>query len=1049
MPDEASKPPAQADLSWQRDVARRSLLRANTAVALTLLAVMTLAAIATVASLRARRDQRRAEEAQGSARADLWRAYLSDIRAIRQDKTLGRRSAAIDVIRRATAIASSVELRNEAVATLALPDFRVETQLPADPAMVAYGFDRELRLCALSLTNGDVVIRTMKDAKEVARLRMADGQIPQEQEGPSLVEFSPDGRKLSVRYRRGALVVWDWEKGRTIFRHDIDKARRLASRGRFSADGRFLVGPVFAPKDGMAVFDLETGLQAAFFPEVSSFHHVAVRPGTPMFAAYDGTNVLVLDWVKRTHDASFPFDAGVRTLSWSADGRRLAIAGNLLEVHVWDFAERQRQVLAGHKNDVWGVAFDPQGDRLATSSFDGTCRLWDLRDGRLIGVTSEGRVMHWSTDDRLGFENSNRALEVRRLVASPVHRELVGPANISNARTMDVSADGRWAVSSAGRDQLLVWNLERSDGPDSVPAEWLRSLSFHPTEAKLFIVKRGGPDSFSYRVMTNGSRTTLALGEPVAMRSVGDRKLNLVTASADARSLAWVELGAGRAWVEDVTSAARPVEMKKVQHSSTADYSCSVRGSGTVSLSADGRWLACGASTPGVVVFDARSGDAVRELSKREANVQFSPDGRWLAVAERARCRMFRVADWAQVWEMEHPRIEPSAAAFSPDGALLAVAKSPQAVALIDAASGRELAELQSPDPAPIITMRWSADGRRLVLATRENHIEVWEPAMLHQELAMLGLDWDKPASGLETHTTSGGGSAIWIASSIFVTTGLIALIALLALRRHRGLIENFARTEALAAQRERELHGEREIRQLKDSFVSMVSHEFRTPLGIIQSSAQILDRYLDRLPAEQRREQVVSITKNVRRMASLIDEVLVLGKVEAGQLRCSPAPLAFATFCQKLADEMHSATGGRCPIRLAIPELPAAQADEALLRHILGNLISNAVKYSPAGRAVEVRVAREHSQALFTVRDEGVGIPVADRSHLFTAFHRGGNVGQVSGTGLGLTIVKRCVELHGGEIWFESEEGRGTRFMVRLPVFDFTPIPTLTPTQL
>ena len=1037
MPDERPTAPPPADVSRQRAAAQRSLLRANTAVAFALLAVMSLAAIATFASLRAQRNQQRAEKAQADARAELWRAYLSDIRAIRQDKTLGRRSAALDVIRRATAIAPSAKLRNEAVAALALPDFRVETQLAAEPAMAAYGFDRELRFCALSLTNGDVVIRTMNDGKEVARLRMAEGQIPQEQESPSLVEFSPDGRNLSVRYRRGALAVWDWEKGRTIFRHDIDKARRLASRGRFSADGRFIVGPVFAPKDGMAVFELETGRQVAFFPEVSSFHHVAVRPGAPMFAAYDGTNVVVLDWEKRVRVATFPFDAGVRTLSWSADGRRLAIAGNLLEVHVWDFAERQRRVLTGHKNDVWSVAFDPQGDRLATSSFDGTCRLWDLRDGRLIGVTSEGRVVQWSADGRLGFENSNRALEVRRLVASPVHRELVGPANISNARTMDISADGRWAISAAGRDQLLIWKLGSSDGPDSLPVEWLRSLSFHPTEAKLFITKRGGPDSFSYRVVTNGSRTTMALGGPAAMRSVGDRKLDLVTASADARSLAWVELGAGRVWAEDVGSATRPVEMKKVQHSSTADYSSSVRGSGTVSLSADGRWLVCGASGPGVVVFDARTGEKVRELSQREASVQFSPDGRWLVAAERARCRMFRVSDWSQVWEVEQPRIEPSAAAFSPDGALVAVAKSPRAVALIDAATGRELAELQSPDPAPIVTMRWSADGQRLVFATRENHVEVWEPAALRKELTMLGLDWDAPSPGLVTMApVSAGTGAFWMALGIFATVAPIAIVALLSLRRHRRLIESFTQTEALVAQRERELHGEREIRQLKDSFVSMVSHEFRTPLGIIQSSAQILDRYLDRLPAEQRREQVVSITKNVRRMASLIDEVLVLGKVDAGQLRCSPASLALATFCHKLADEMHSATSGRCPIRLEISELPAAQADEALLRHILGNLISNAVKYSPSGRAVGVRVAREASHALFTVRDEGVGIPLADRDHLFTAFHRGGNVGQISGTGLGLTIVKRCVELHGGEIWFESEEGRGTTFMVRLPLF-------------
>jgi signal transduction histidine kinase len=115
--------------------------------------------------------------------------------------------------------------------------------------------------------------------------------------------------------------------------------------------------------------------------------------------------------------------------------------------------------------------------------------------------------------------------------------------------------------------------------------------------------------------------------------------------------------------------------------------------------------------------------------------------------------------------------------------------------------------------------------------------------------------------------------------------------------------------------------------------------------------------------------------------------------------------------------------------------DLKGAQGDENLLRHIFSNLLSNAVKYSRPGEPVEFIIHREGHHARFTIRDRGIGIPAADRPRLFEAFHRASNVGQAPGTGLGLLIVKRCVDLHQGSITFESEENHGTTFTVRLPL--------------
>jgi len=165
---------------------------------------------------------------------------------------------------------------------------------------------------------------------------------------------------------------------------------------------------------------------------------------------------------------------------------------------------------------------------------------------------------------------------------------------------------------------------------------------------------------------------------------------------------------------------------------------------------------------------------------------------------------------------------------------------------------------------------------------------------------------------------------------------------------------------------------------------------------------------------------------------------VLLLGRVEVGTVAFKPAVLDLETLVGKVVDEALSATNRKCLVRLrAENNLPGARADEGLLRHILSNLLSNAVKYSPAGSAVECALTRDESDAVFTVRDNGIGIPEADQAHLFEAFHRASNVGQTEGTGLGLLIVKRCVELHQGSIRFDSRVGEGTIVTVRIPVFE------------
>ena len=232
-------------------------------------------------------------------------------------------------------------------------------------------------------------------------------------------------------------------------------------------------------------------------------------------------------------------------------------------------------------------------------------------------------------------------------------------------------------------------------------------------------------------------------------------------------------------------------------------------------------------------------------------------------------------------------------------------------------------------------------------------------------------------------------------------------------------------------------LEREKELSQLKSNFVSMVSHEFRTPLGIIQSSTELLRDFFQKMQPAERDEHLESIIRNTRRMAEMMEEILVLSRLDAGKLDFQPAPLDLNSFCRRVVDEVLSATNRQCPIELSLNCVPAeAEADERLLGHIFTNLLSNAVKYSEPGAAVRFTVERNGGDAVCVIRDQGIGIPEDDQRQLFKAFHRGSNVESRPGTGLGLLLVKRCAELHGGKVQVNSKIGEGTTVIVRLPVF-------------
>jgi PAS domain S-box-containing protein len=226
----------------------------------------------------------------------------------------------------------------------------------------------------------------------------------------------------------------------------------------------------------------------------------------------------------------------------------------------------------------------------------------------------------------------------------------------------------------------------------------------------------------------------------------------------------------------------------------------------------------------------------------------------------------------------------------------------------------------------------------------------------------------------------------------------------------------------------------ERELSELKSRFVAVASHEFRTPLAAILSSVELLDDYGSRLPDAERKE-IVGLVKNaVSRMNRMVEQVLLTSRLEAGKFSFEPYPRNIPELLVQVASEMDQAHPQASRIAMQWEGVGQSRlVDPKLLGHILVNLLGNALKYSPPDSAVTCIATAEGEKLRLSVSDRGIGVPAADLPRLFESFHRGTNVGNIQGTGIGLHIVKECVELHGGSIAVESTAGQGATFHVQL----------------
>lgn len=233
----------------------------------------------------------------------------------------------------------------------------------------------------------------------------------------------------------------------------------------------------------------------------------------------------------------------------------------------------------------------------------------------------------------------------------------------------------------------------------------------------------------------------------------------------------------------------------------------------------------------------------------------------------------------------------------------------------------------------------------------------------------------------------------------------------------------------------ELELNKERELREFKNRFIGLMSHELRTPLASIRLSSDLLNTYADRISVEDRTNYLENINLQVEYLSSLFKDMIEISRSEVRDFEYNPSALELISFCKMIINQFRLNHDKDYSITFeANPSELIASLDSKLLRHMISNLISNAIKYSPEGGEVRISVILDETTIVLTVSDDGIGIPKDDQSMLFEPFHRARNVESLPGSGLGLSIVKQAVDKHSGNIRVESEENQGTTFIIRLP---------------
>ena len=680
--------------------------------------VLALALGATWASWRLSESLERAIGAEADAKDKLRASYLAQANAQRQSKEPGRRRRALELLGEAAAIRPGPDLRDEAIACLALVDLEPERRWPWPPGggSTAY-FDRDLERAAVGQPDGTIIVQ--RAGGEIARTLAGTGT------SVWTMAWSADGRRLAAKYhhpdsqgRDAHFRVWDVERGVELLSFptsvattalDLDPAGRHAVVG--TRDGEVLV------------WDVDTGGEVLRLDVGQAPRHLRFRPDGGAFAlALLGDRVELRAFPAGDLLDSLELPRFAYDVEWSADGSLLATACADFRAYLWDLrARRLHAVLAGHQAEVVSAQLCPGAPFAATHSWDGTTRLWDAMTGQLV-VSGTARAGSFSSDGRRLSFTDREGLGIWSFRRDEVQRVLHGHA-AKSPRLVALSPDGRWLVSG-GPDGALLWDLRAERQVGWLATEDVFGVTFRATDGRLYL---SGDDGLVAFAVPAGATSPLDLERQVIL----DGACATSDISADGRLVA-VTQGTRTRFLFDDPTLDREVE--------------AIRSQDVLAVSPDARWVAAGNwKGTGLRVWDARTGEVSVDLHPdRPFTVPcFSRDGRWLVVSVEGLLQFWRTESWERgpaLTGLEWPTGRIGRPTFSASGELMAAAMSSTVIQIFDAQSLELRATLEAPDPQVLDQLAFGPEDRLLVATNPTARIQVWDLERIMQELRARGL---------------------------------------------------------------------------------------------------------------------------------------------------------------------------------------------------------------------------------------------------------------------------------------------------------------------